>query len=177
MKKNELSIIGASLKEERRLLGMTQRQVAQQFGISLKALRNLEQGSGAVTLSTAIKILEFFGKQLRVGDLVVTPQTPPASRPRRDQILEILRLVRPVLEKKFHAKDVALFGSCARDEATKKSDIDLAVCFSEPPTFSRLGKLTALLETLFEGRRVDLVEMEKMTPEVAKAARKDFIHV
>lgn len=177
MQANELSLVGAALKEERRLLGMTQREVAERFGLSLKALRNLEQGSGSVTLSTAVKILGVFGKQLRVGDIVVAPSAPPKSRPRRNQVLEVLRLVQPVLEKKFYVRSMVLFGSVARDEATRKSDIDLAVRFSEPPTISKLGRMALFLQTVLDGRRVDLVEMDKMTPEVAKSARKDFIRV
>lgn len=176
-KLNELVIIGDALKEERRLLGMTQEQVAKQFKISLKALRNLEQGYGCVTLTTASKILEFMGKQLRVGDIVSVPAVKNGKRPRRQHILDTLELVKPVLEKKFSVENIALFGSCARDEASKNSDIDIAVHFSEPPTFSSLGRLTTFLEALFDGRKIDLVEFEKMIPEVKEKAKSDFIYV
>lgn len=178
MKKlTELELIGDALREERRLLGLTQEQVARQFKVSLKALRNLEQGYGGVTLATASKILEYMGKQLRVGDIVTSSINKPMKRPRRQQILEILDLVKPVLQKKFFVDNIALFGSCARDEATKNSDIDIAINFSKPPTFSSLGRLTVFLETLFDGRKVDLVEFEKMTPEVITKAEQDFIYV
>jgi predicted nucleotidyltransferase/DNA-binding XRE family transcriptional regulator len=176
-KLNELALIGDALREERRLLGLTQEQVARQFKISLKALRNLEQGYGGVTLATASKILGYMGKQLRVGDIVTSPANRPAKRPRRQQVLEILELVKPVLQKKFSVEKIALFGSCARDEATKNSDIDLAINFSKSPTFSSLGRLTAFLEALFDGRKIDLVEFEKMIPEVAAKAKRDFIYV
>lgn len=176
-KLNELVIIGDALKKERRLLGMTQAQVAKQFKISLKALRNLEQGYGSVTLTTAAKILELMGKQLRVGDIVSIPASKNNKRPRRRHILETLALVRPVLEKKFSVEKIGLFGSCARDEASKNSDIDIVVHFSEPPTFSSLGRLTTFLEALFDGRKIDLVEFEKMIPEVKEKAKSDFIYV
>lgn len=176
-KLNEIVIIGDALREERRLLGMTQEQVAKQFKISLKALRNLEQGYGGVTLTTASKILEFMGKQLRIGDIVSVPASKNSKRPRRQHILETLDLVMPVLKKKFSVEKIALFGSCARDEATKKSDIDIAVHFSECPTFSSLGRLTIFLEALFDGRKIDLVEFDKMIPEVKEKAKSDFIYV
>jgi predicted nucleotidyltransferase/DNA-binding XRE family transcriptional regulator len=176
-KLNELALIGEALREERRLLGLTQEQAARQFKISLKALRNLEQGYGGVTLATASQILEYMGKQLRVGDIITTPVNRLAKRPRRQQVLEILKLVKPVLEKKFSMEKIALFGSCARDEATKSSDIDIAIHFSKPPTFSSLGRLTAFLEALFDGRKIDLIEFEKMIPEVAAKAKRDFIYV
>ncbi|MGE3756695.1 MAG: nucleotidyltransferase domain-containing protein [Pseudobdellovibrionaceae bacterium] len=178
MKKlNELALIGDSLREERQQLGMTQEQLAEQFKISLKALRNLEQGYGSVTLSTASQILEYMGKQLRVGDIVTSSPMQSLTPPRRQQVLETLQLVKPVLNKKFAVKKIAVFGSCSRDEATKNSDIDIAVHFSKPPTFSSLGRLTAFLEALFEGRKVDLVEFDKMIPQVKKRAEKDFAYV
>lgn len=174
---SELSLIGATLKEERMTVGMTQEQIAKQFNVSLKALRNLEQGKGGVSLSTASQILEYFGKELRVGDIILAPSRPPKRRPRPNQVLETLRMVKPVLEKKFNVETLALFGSCARDESTNRSDIDLAVNFKEPPSFSLLGRMTTFLETLFDGRRVDLVEMKKMIPSVARSAEKEFIYV
>lgn len=172
-----LAQLGDTLREERRTLGMTQEQAAKQFKVSLKALRNLEQGYGGVTMTTAAKIFEYFGKQLRVGDMVTSSPKPNLKRPRRELILETLQLVKPVLQKKFSVERIALFGSCARDEASKFSDIDIAVNFHSPPTFSTLGRLTIFLETLFEGRKVDLVELEKMVPEVKKTAKKDLIYV
>jgi len=176
-KLNELALIGDALREERRLLGLTQEQVARQFKISLKALRNLEQGYGGVTLATAAKIFEYMGKQLRVGDIVTSPANRSAERPRRQKALEILELVKPVLQKKFGVEKIALFGSCARDEAKKNSDIDIAVNFFKPPTFSTLGRLTAFLEALFDGKKIDLVEFDKMIPEVAAKAKRDLIYV
>lgn len=173
----ELTTIGAALKEERIKLGMTQIQVANQFDISLKALRNLEQGKEGVSFSTVLQILELFGKELRVGDILVSPVITPKVRPRREKVLETLNLVKPVLEKKFNIKKIALFGSCARDRAKKNSDIDLAVEFSQPITFTILGKITVFLETLLEGHKVDLVEFSKMVPEVSKTAKEDYIYV
>lgn len=173
----KLSSISAILKDERLNAGMTQVQASRQFGISLKALRNLEQGIDGVPISTASKILSFFGKELRVGDIVLAPHRDYQARPRKDSVLETLRLIRPILAKKFHVQKIALFGSVARDEATKKSDIDLAVVFDQEIDFELLGRLTVFLETLLEGQKVDLVEEQKMFPAVKKQARKDFLYV
>ena len=173
----ELSAIGAVLKEERIKLGMTQAQVAKQFGLGLKILRNLEQGVGNVSFTSVLKVLKLFGKEIRVGDIVMSPRKQPKTRPRRDSTLKTLKLVSPILNKKFNVEKVALFGSCARDQAKKSSDIDIAVQFSKKPSFSVLGKLTVFLETIFDGNKVDLVEFDKMIPEVRKTAEKDFIYV
>jgi predicted nucleotidyltransferase len=130
-----------------------------------------------VTLTTASKILEYMGKQIRVGDIVSSPTNKQLKKPKRQHIIETLELVKPVLEKKFSVERIALFGSCAREQASKNSDIDIAVHLSKAPTFSSLGRLTVFLESLFDGRKVDLVEFEKMIPEVANTAKVDFIYV
>lgn len=173
----ELTTVGAVLKEERMKMGMTQVQVAQNFGISLKALRNLEQGIDSVGFSTVVRILRMFGKEIRVGDVVISPQPLPRSRPRKRKILETLKLIRPVLEKKFGIKKVALFGSCANDKATPKSDVDIAVEFSNPIDFTIIGQVVVFLETLLDGHKVDLVEFDKMVPEVLASAQEEFIYV
>lgn len=177
LQNSPFATIAQTLKQERKLLGLTQQQAASQLSISLKVLRNLEQGKGGVTLETASNILRLLGKELRIGDIVVPTRSKSKVRPRRDHVLETLRLVKPVLEKKFGIKSAFLFGSCARDEAKKDSDIDLALVFDSTPSFSTLGRLSAFLETLFDGTNVDIVESDKMKPNVAKAAKKDFIRV
>lgn len=169
--------IGAMLKDERRRVGLTQTEAAEQFKISLKTLRNLEQGVGGVSLATTSKILAYFGKELRFGDIVVSPKQIVPSRPRKHLILETLALVRPVLIKKFHVSKLSLFGSAARDEAKKGSDIDLAITFDCEADFELIGKLTAFLETLFDGQKVDLVDERKMLSAVKQTAKADFIHV
>lgn len=175
--RNDLSAIGNTLKEERAHLGLTQVEAAKQFKISLKALRNLEQGYGGVTLATTAQILEYLGKQIRVGDIVSSPARKNLRRARRSEVIEVLNLVKPVLEKKFGVEKIALFGSTARDVAKKTSDIDIAVHFNRKPNLSSIGRLTVFLESLFDGRKVDLVEFESMIPQVKVQAEKDFIYV
>lgn len=173
----DLTAIGRAIKAERIKLGMTQHQVSEDLGISLKALRNLEQGRDGVSLGTASEILEMFGKEIRVGDIVMPPSKPPNKRPRRQKVLETLRLIQPILEKKFNVPELALFGSCARDEAKKGSDIDIAVKYSKSPNLTDIGSLIVFLETLFDGHKVDIVEFEKMIPEVKESAKQDFVYV
>lgn len=173
----DLTAIGVAIKTERKKLGMTQVQVSEQLGVSLKSLRNLEQGYGGVSIATALNILEMFGKEIRVGDIVVSPTKAPNKRPRKQRVIETLTLIKPILEKKFNIVEIALFGSCARDKAKKGSDIDIAVKYSVPPDLTTIGKLIVFLETLFDGHKVDIVEFEKMIPEVKVSAKEDFIYV
>lgn len=172
-----LANLGALLKEERVGLGLTQVQAADQFAVSLKSLRNIEQGLGGVPLATASKILKYFGKELRIGDIVMSPERTSRNRPRRETVLETLKLVKPVLERKFHIKKIALFGSVARDEATPDSDIDLVASFAGIQSFETQGKLIAFLETLFDGIKVDLVDSAEMLPTIQKSSKRDLTYV
>lgn len=174
---NTLSQLSATLKDERAALGLTQKEAAEKLNISLKSLRNLEQGYGGVTLESASQILKLFGKEIRIGDVIVAKKPSSKKRPRRSEIVEALKLVKPVLQNKFNITKLIFFGSAARDEATRMSDIDIAVQFKAVPTFSTIGRMKAFLEALFDGQAVDLVELDKMKPEVRAVAKKDFINV
>lgn len=174
---NTLSQLSTTLKNERAALGLTQKEAAEKLKISLKSLRNLEQGHGGVTLESATEILKLFGKEIRIGDVVVAKKSSTKKRPRRQEIVEALKLVKPILQNKFNVTKLVLFGSAARDKATRLSDIDIAVQFRATPTFSTIGRMTAFLEALFDGHTVDLVELDRMKPEVRAAAKRDFINV
>ena len=43
------------------------------------------------------------------------------------QIIEKLRLLKPVLRDEFGIEEFAIFGSVARGDDTKESDIDIAI--------------------------------------------------
>lgn len=177
LKIHYLSDIAATLKEERQLLGLTQQQAAQQFGISLKALRNMEQGIDSVPLNTVIEILKYFGKEIRVGDVLISPNVRSFKKLRSEDVIETLKKVRPILEKKYGVKAMFLFGSYARDEATWKSDIDIIFEFESSLDFESLGRLQAFLDTIFYGKKVDIVDKAKILPRIIKTAKKDFIRV
>lgn len=57
----------------------------------------------------------------------------------------------------------ALFGSCARDEARKNSDIDLLIKLKKGKTLFDIVRLKSDLEERLS-RKVDLVEYDAMRP-------------
>lgn len=73
---------------------------------------------------------------------------------KREAILQILRQIKPELEEKFRVSRIGLFGSCARDEATEKSDVDVVVVM--PPDGFEMVHLRERLEEAFH-LPVDLV--------------------
>lgn len=82
----------------------------------------------------------------------------------KDDILHTLRTHQEDL-RQFGVKRLGLFGSFVRNEAGPDSDIDLLVEF-EPgqATFRHFMDLCFFMESLFEGRRVDVVSKGGLSP-------------
>jgi len=76
--------------------------------------------------------------------------------------------------RRFHVKDLALFGSFARDENTESSDLDFVVNFTEK-TFDNYMDLKNYLENLFK-RRVDLVIADSIKPRLRPQILGGAIH-
>lgn len=85
------------------------------------------------------------------------PTTPKWLEGKRREILHIAR--------RHGVTRVRVFGSAARGEPGKESDVDLLIEVggNPPPWFP--GGLVAELEALLE-RRVDVVEAESLRPEM-----------
>lgn len=82
----------------------------------------------------------------------------------REKIIEIC--------KRNDISFCALFGSFARGEATKESDIDLLVRFSKPKGFNWLDAAFEIEEVL--GRKIDLVTENGLSPHVRDYVMKDL---
>ena len=50
---------------------------------------------------------------------------------KKETILAFIKANHDILEKEYFVEKIALFGSCARNEITEKSDIDLLVTFKQ----------------------------------------------
>jgi len=79
----------------------------------------------------------------------------------REEILSTLAANRACLQE-LRVRELSLFGSHARNEATDSSDIDFLVDFTEK-SFDRYMELKELLESLFE-RPIDLVLKSALKP-------------
>lgn len=85
-----------------------------------------------------------------------------------DHILEI--------RERFFIRDLMLFGSVARDEATASSDVDFIVDFEGTATFDRFMGLKFYLEDLL-GCKVDLVTLKALRPSIKESIEQEAIHV
>lgn len=81
------------------------------------------------------------------------------------EIIAVLKKQLPMLQEKFHVKEIGLFGSFARGEATDKSDIDFLVEIDAPLEIYRETKeaLHDYLKITF-GREVDLANPRSLKP-------------
>lgn len=94
----------------------------------------------------------------------------------RHQVLDLLNHRKSDLQRRFQVRDVAVFGSVARDEDSPSSDVDVLVEFSGEASFDQFMDLTFYLEDLF-GRPVDLVTKKALRPELREQVEREAIHV
>ena len=78
--------------------------------------------------------------------------------------------------KEYGVKKAAVFGSAARGDAKKNSDIDILVQLEDGRTLFDLGGLSVDLKKLF-GKKVDLVEYGAIRPLFRKQIMKDQIQI
>lgn len=83
----------------------------------------------------------------------------------RQRALDLLSRSKPELQARFGVARLALFGSTARDTATRSSDVDILVAFDGPATSKRYFGVQFYLEDLL-GCPVDLVTEKALRPEL-----------
>lgn len=93
----------------------------------------------------------------------------------RQNILERLRTIKPVLQQEFPLRRMALFGSWARNEQTDTSDVDILVEV-DPSIGLRFVTLAERLESLLE-QHVDLVSSRAVKPNLLKQIQAELIDV
>jgi uncharacterized protein len=94
----------------------------------------------------------------------------------RQSLLQTLTTHAAVMRQRFGVRDLALFGSLARDAAHPGSDVDLLVDFDGPATSARYFGLQFYLEDLL-GCEIDLVTQKALRPELRPYVERDAIHV
>ena len=94
----------------------------------------------------------------------------------RTDALRVLTERAVEIRRRFAVKDLAIFGSTARDETRPRSDLDVLVAFEGPAKFDRFMDLKFYLEDLF-GVPVDLVTKTALRPELRPQIEEEAIHV
>ena len=105
--------------------------------------------------------------------LTTLPTLAPMNRA---TVLAVLHEQQAILAERFGARQLALFGSAARDELRLDSDVDVLVDFEGPTTFDAYFGVKDHLEQLL-GRPVDLVTHKGLKPRARQHVEQDLIRV
>jgi len=90
-------------------------------------------------------------------------------------IKKVLKDETPELERLFRVKKIGIFGSYARGDATKTSDIDILVELHEPIGW-KLVDLRKYLENAI-GTEVDLITLSTLMPQRSEKVLTEVVYV
>ena len=93
-----------------------------------------------------------------------------------EEIKEVIGQHRQELKCQFHVEKIGVFGSYARGDQKKRSDVDFLVTFDEPIGLFTLSGLYIYLQEQL-GRKVDVVPYNSLRPELRKYILKDLIYL
>lgn len=94
----------------------------------------------------------------------------------RAVVLRTLTTLKPQLQAQFGVRELALFGSAARDELRQDSDVDVLVKFDAPATSTRYFGVQFAIEDAL-AMPVDLVTDKALRAELRPYVERDSIHV
>ncbi|MFA5401168.1 MAG: nucleotidyltransferase family protein [Dehalococcoidia bacterium] len=93
-----------------------------------------------------------------------------------EEIREIIRRNRPELQSRFHVDKIGVFGSYARGDQKKRSDIDFLVTFNKGISLFERADLYIYLEELM-GRKVDVIPGRNLRHELRDYVSRDLIYI
>ena len=92
-----------------------------------------------------------------------------------NEIKKLLDNHKQELKDKYHIKNIGLFGSIVRGDATAKSDVDILVEFEKPIGLDFVMLADELEEII--GVKVDLVTPNAIKPRMLEYIKQDLIYV
>jgi len=102
--------------------------------------------------------------------MVPKPRPQKSTRAKSEMLSDIIVKLRqnlPEITVRFQVKSLFLFGSFVQGRQRKRSDLDILVEFSEPPSFFEFLALERYLSDLL-GVKVDLVMKEALKPTIGE---------
>ncbi len=94
----------------------------------------------------------------------------------KDEVLDLLKLLKLELQGRYKVKEIGLFGSFTREEQSAASDIDLLVDFEEQADLFDFVALAQFLEERLQ-RKVDLVSRRGLRAELRDQVLKEVTMV
>ena len=93
-----------------------------------------------------------------------------------DEIKDVIDKHRSELRRQFHVDKIGVFGSYARGDQKKRSDIDFLVTFEKTISLFDHVDLTIYLKELM-GCKVDVIPHDNLRPELREYVLKDLIYL
>jgi hypothetical protein len=93
-----------------------------------------------------------------------------------DEIRELIEQHRSELKRQFHVEQIGVFGSYARGDQKKRSDVDFLVTFDKPVSYFTLGGLYTYLKEIV-GTDVDVVPREDLRPEFREHVLNEVVYL
>jgi predicted nucleotidyltransferase len=92
----------------------------------------------------------------------------------RKEVEKIIKNNKSFLKKNFKVEEIGIFGSYARNEQSKDSDIDILVKFSDVVGWEFID-LKEYLEKIL-GLKVDLVTIKALKPQLKDSILKEVVY-
>lgn len=92
------------------------------------------------------------------------------------KIQQILQKHKTEISRKYKIKEIGIFGSFARGEQKKRSDVDILVEYRKLPDLLEFINLELYMEQLLK-KKVDLVEKGGIRPELKERILKEAIYI
>lgn len=93
-----------------------------------------------------------------------------------EDILAILKELKPIITTRYKAKEIGLFGSFARGEQNAASDIDVLVEFEEGADLFDLVGLANYLEEALQ-QKVDVVPKRALRAELRESVLREVVAI
>ena len=166
--------LGDLIRRHRKSRGLSLKTTSGLAGLGIRFLSEFERGKETAEIGKILKTLEALEL-----DVIIRPGSYRSGRDIQDVLADskgsylavnsddislpgglapVPRFVLAELARRFHIKQLALFGSAARGELTPSSDIDLLVEFEqgEAPSLGGMTVINNAFSSLFGGRKVDI---------------------
>ena len=93
-----------------------------------------------------------------------------------EEKIEILKKLKPELQKQYGVSSLGIFGSFVRGKQKGKSDLDILVDYENAPTLFGFIRLERFLSRELN-IRVDLVMKSALKPTIGKHILNEVVHV
>jgi uncharacterized protein len=93
----------------------------------------------------------------------------------KTEIEQKLKILKPILNQKYHVKRIGYFGSFANGNANETSDIDILVDFDSPIGWEFFDIQDLLFEHL--KRKIDLVSIKALKKQLKDSILKQVIFI